>query len=254
MKFPISRAWMKLSATLRNVRWRDPLVQTWGLISGLLIVGIVAHYVPGGARGEKKNLSPAAELFSPGNQAAADTWRPGVPFSPDAGAARSSVAAVAGPDLRACAEKAAATSGWQYLAAPLRNQLAAVSGSGARISVTWSGTRGGDAKALNLYYTGTHNQSGGLTDDFIIGNGCRGKDGRIESTGHFAKTLAAAAAAPEGAEISICLVGDSHKLTAAQEAALGELINCIESRTGTATLAMRQPQSSGLLAGSPPSP
>jgi hypothetical protein len=247
-KFPIFVPLSRMTSLLSQVCWRDPLVQTWGLIGGLLIVGIVTHYAPGSAGGENKNLSPAAALFYTKKPLVADNWRPGIPFSP-VGSAAGTTALPSEPDLRACADRAAHRPGWLYLAAPLRTKLGAVSGGIARITVTWSGTHGGDAGALDLYYSGTHGQSGGLTEDFIIGNGRRGTDGRIEATRHWTKTLAEAGTAPESAEISICLVGDGQKPTPSQEEALGELITCIEARTGTTTLAMRQPQSGGLLAG-----
>lgn len=247
LKFPIlpclSRAW----ALLRQVQWRDPLTQTWGLIGGLLIVGIAMHYVRGAGAGENKNSSTAGVLFLE-NAVTVEAWKPGVPFSP-VGTALCAASAPSEPDLRAFADRAARNSGWHYVAVPLRDKLTSVSGSIAGITVTWSGTRGGDASALDLYCTNTRGQRGGVKDDFIIGNGCRGIDGRIESTGQWARTLAGAGRAPESTRISICLVGDGQNPTPAQEAALGELITCIEARTGTTTLAMRPPQTSALLAG-----
>jgi hypothetical protein len=251
LKFPIVFSPVRMATLLKGVCWSDPLVQTWGLMSGLLIVGIVSHYGPRSESGEKK-LPPAGALFYTKPVLSAEDWRPGVPFSPD-----NTVACVTSPacevDLRACADRAAQSSGWRYLTTPLRARLNAVAGGISRITVTWSGTRGGDAETLDYYYSGTQGLKDGVPGDFIIGNGCRGKDGCIETTRWGTKTLAGPAAGetPPNANtgISICLVGEGQKPTPAQERALGELITCIESRTGTTALAMRQPQSASLLAG-----
>jgi len=245
LKFSIFPCWKRFLALWSQVRWCDPLTQTWGLIGGLLIVGIAGHYGRGAASGEKKNSSGLEALFYKNDVAVADAWQPGVPFLPDACAA--SIPPAQEPDLRAFADKAARQPGWQYVSAPLRERLTAVSTGISGITVTWSGTRGGNANALDLYFTGTRGQTGGAPDDFVIGNGCRGKDGQIETTRHWNKTLAQAGA-PDATGISICLIGESQKPTPAQEAALGELITCIEARTGTTTLAMRRPRDSGLLA------
>lgn len=247
LRFSILLCLNRISALLSRLRWRDPLAQTWGLIGGLMIVGIASHYGRGAGAGENKNSSTLEGLFLE-KAVAVEAWKPGVPFTP-AGTVLCAATAPPEPDLRAFADKAARNSGWRYVAAPLRDKLTSVSGSIAGITVTWSGTRGGDAGALELYSTTTRGQGGGVKDDFIIGNGCRGTDGRIETTRQWTRTLAGAGRAPESTRISICLVGDGQNPTPAQEAALGELITCIEARTGTTALAMRPPQTSALLAG-----
>ena len=111
--------------------------------------------------------------------------------------------------------------------------------------MTWSGTPGGDAAALDLYYSDTRGLSQGTPYDFVIGNGHRGRDGRIEVTRHWLDGKH-----PESRSIAICLLGESttDRPTVAQEAALGELIAGIEARSGTVNLAMLQRRDQGLLA------
>src|SRR5437763_486191 len=127
LKFPIFPPMARVAVLLNQLRWRDPLVQTWGLIGSLLIVGIVTHYAPGTAGGEKKNLSVAAALFYTKQAIVAESWRPGVPFSPD-GTVPCMTAPAPEPDLRAWADRAADRPGWEYVAAPLRDRLGSISG------------------------------------------------------------------------------------------------------------------------------
>ncbi len=246
-RFP-SLSWLNhLFAIIREIRWRDPLAQTWGLMGGLLMMGIVSHYVPGRDAGEKKNPSPVEALFLTKNLAPRDQWRPAVAFSSQKASA-APPGLMGAPDLRAFAGRAAQEPEWHHVAPTLLSDLHTVSEGLPLITVSWSGTRGGDAGALDLYHRKTLGQSGGLPEDFVIGNGCRGKDGGIETTARWEQTLTAAVSSQENRGISICLVGEGGKPTPAQEAALGELITAIEARAGTTALAMRQPRHEGLLA------
>ena len=229
---------------VRSVRWRDPRVQVWGMLGGLLVVGIGVHYVRGRAMGEQKNSATAFGLLCQGTVGQSNSWRPEVAMGPeglDGEGAESLLAAE--PDLRALAEKAAGQSGWRHVSAPMRSKLAATPVPFAKVEVKWSGTSGGNAAALDLYHTKTLGHGDGVPCDFIVGNGNRGVDGFIEATRRW---MADGTGPRDG--IGICLVGNGPELTSAQEAALGELITCIEARSGHVALAMHRPELPGLLA------
>ena len=225
-----------------RVRWRDPLLQSWSIVAGLLILGITAHYGPHVRAGEKKNVPSLAALRLTPAETTGE-WRPSVAFSLEPG-----LTALAPPekevDLRACANRAASQPAWKFLSAALREKLGLIQTTG--ISVTWSETPGGNAAALDHYYRHTLGQNRGTPYDFVIGNGQRGEDGLIEATrsGLDRKIRTER-------PVSVCLIGEKSASmpTAAQECALGELIATLEAHNGSITLAMREPSHSDLLAG-----
>lgn len=223
-------------AAVGAVRWRDPLVQSWGLIGGLLVAGIVAHYGAGRGTGEQKNQGVLNGLVAP--ELPSGGWRPSVILE--------SARAIPGPEetetegqlnLRALAASAASRNDWRYVPPGLRNNLQTMPPSARQITVTWSRTTGGDAAALALHHRRTYGGSGPLPYDFVIGNGRRSEDGRIDAQPRWNQETPIP---PEG--IRICLTGQPGNPTSAQAAALGELITCLEARCGSLPLAMKLPE------------
>lgn len=247
MKFRLttSSTLFRLRALAARARCSDPLVQTWGLIGSLLVIIITVHYVRGAGAGEQKNRSSAAELLEATGHDATEGWHPRVVFAPDTPASGLRANVIAELELRAIAARAAAREKWRYLPESLRETVAGLPTRIERIDVTWSGTSGGDASALELYHSTTRGTSGGTPCDFIIGNGRRGGDGRIEATRRWTK-----ATSPDHSAVTICLIGTSEtaSITPAQEAALGELIASLEARSGHVDLSMRHPKHPDLLA------
>ena len=229
---------------LRQVRWRDPLVQVWGLAGGLLVVGIAAHYVRSGVGSEKKNRETATMILREESSWGSD-WRPGVPFSTVYPVEDVASAENPEPDLRGIASAAAAQRGWRHLHPPIRKEIATRTGAVRGISVAWSGTRGGDLAALEWYHTSVLGSTGGMPGDFIIGNGRRSEDGRIEPSQRWLS-----GASQDSAEILICLTGEQQLMTPAQSEALGELITALEAGNGRTTLSGHRPAERGQLAAS----
>jgi hypothetical protein len=224
----------------KNLRWRDPLVQVWGLIGIVLAAGMVTYYVRRSGDGEKKNAWWPGELLG---SAASDGWHPEIPFLDSGATTPEASRPGAALDLRSCAETAAARKTWRFLPSSLRREIAGLSTAPRRVVVCWSGTRGGDAAALELYYDTVRNEGAGVPGDFVIGNGWRSQDGRIETAPGWL-----ASGADDREELRICLAGDGTGATPAQFAALGELINCIESRSGRVALTVHEPAARRLLA------
>lgn len=235
----VSRAWQAVCA----VRWRDPLVQVWGMVGGLLVVGIVTHYVRGRAGGEQKNPASAFGMVRLDGSELKDDWRPQVALDGGSDPAGDAPVLAVEPDLRAFAVKAAALPGWKHVSPDLRGELARFTQPVTRVEVKWSGTGGGNQAALDLYHTKTLGHQEGVPGDFIVGNGKRGEDGLIEPTRRW---LTGSGEARK--EITVCLVGTGPEPTAAQQSALGELITCIEARSGHVALAMHRPEHPGMLA------
>ncbi len=229
---------------LRQVRWRDPLVQVWGLAGGLLVVGIATHYVRSGGGSEKKNRETATMILREESSWGSD-WRPGVPFSAIDPLEDSVSPEGSEPDLRGIASVAAAQKGWQHLQPPIRKEIATRTGAVRAISVGWSGTPGGDLAALEWYHASVLGNTGGMPGDFIIGNGRRSVDGRIEPTHRWLSGTS-----QDSAEILICLTGEQQSTTPAQSEALGELITALEAGNGRTTLSGHRPAERGQLAAS----
>ena len=122
--------------------------------------------------------------------------------------------------------------GWRYLSPATRQQIASLHDTISRISITWSGTNGGDAAALEWYHENILGKSGGAPGDFIIGNGRRSGDGCVEPSSHWLTGDRL-----RSSEVIVCLAGESKFPTDSQQAALGELITALEARSGRAELA-----------------
>ena len=237
----IARCVNRSRIAVSAVRWGDPLVQSWGLIGGLLVAGIVAHYAAGRGPGEQKNRGDLSAVFAA--VPSGGSWRPAVVLE--------SARAIPGPvedaaagqlDLRALAEKAATREGWRHVPPGLRKSLLGMNPEARQITVTWSHTPGGDARALSLYHQTTLGREGSLPYDFVIGNGRRSDDGRIDAQPRWSP------GAPVPAEGSrICLTGQPGTPTDAQAAALGELITCLEARCGKLPLAMQSPEKPAII-------
>ena len=238
LRFPNLPHLGRAFVAVKHLRWRDPLVQVWGLIGVVLVAGIVTHYVRSRDGGEQKNTSWAAELL---HSQESDGWRPAVSLAEKCEPRLAP--APAGVDLRGCATAAAGRKAWRFLPSGIRQEIAAQPAAVRSLVVTWSGTPGGNAGALDLYYAGVRDESGGTPADFIIGNGQRSRDGGVELTHRWH-----AVPREQLPEWRLCLVGDGTAPTAAQLAALGELISCIEARHGHLALAMHAPAAPELLA------
>jgi hypothetical protein len=210
------------------------------LIGSLMVVGIGAHYVRTAAGGEKKNPGASmAQIFRVSEGWGRDTrtprvalWHSGV--LPDAGRAEEANAEL---PLRTFVMRAAAEPRWKFLPPELRRAVAAHGNSVAEVMVCFSGTAGGNAAALEFYFAGTRGLAG-APYEFVIGNGRRGVDGRIEATNRWKQRSHTGKAA-----VSICVIGEAagRRLTAAQEGALGELIAAIEARSGHVALSLHRP-------------
>lgn len=227
---------------LHQVRWRDPLVQVWGLVGGLLLVGISAYYVRSSGGSEKKNRATATMILHEQSSWVSD-WRPGVPFSSVERLEDSVSSENAEPDLRGIASVAAAQKGWHHLQAPIRKEIASRTGAVRAISVAWSGTLGGDLAALEWYHASVLGNTGGMPGDFIIGNGRRSVDGLIEPTDRWLSGTS-----QDSDKILICLTGEQQSTTPAQSEALGELITALEAGNGLTTLSGHRPAERGQLA------
>lgn len=228
---------------IKNLRWREPLVQVWGLIGMVLAAGMMIYYVRRTGDGEKKNASWEQTFLRP---VAEDIWHPDVFFADGGAGLPPSAGRGQSLNLRACTETAAGRKTWKYLPATLRREISAMKSPARKVVVYWSGTRGGDAAALALYYARVRDDDHGVPGEFVIGNGHRSRDGVIETTARW--RLSGGEARDE---VRICLAGDGTWATPAQLAALGELINCIESRGGRLALSVHEPFAGELLAYSP---
>jgi len=237
LKFPNLPDLGRVVVAVKHLRWRDPLVQAWALIGVVFLSGIGAHYGRSRGGGEQKNTSWAAELLRETHDAG---WRPEVSLAGEGPAL--AAAAADNMDLRVCAEAAAARKSWQFLAAEIRREIAGLTTPVRAVEVIFSGTPGGDAEALDLYFAGVCDDAAGTPAALVIGNGRRSSDGGIETTRRWS-------AGPDHAgALRVCLVGDGATPTAAQWQALGEIINCVEARSGRVALALSRPQAPGLLA------
>ena len=170
-------------------------------------------------------------------------WQAGIPFAAVEPVLEWNSTDDAGPDLRGIAAKAAGRKGWRHLSAPIRQEIATRTGAVRSIAISWTGTWGGDLAALELYHGSVLGSRGELPGDFVIGNGRRSVDGRIEPTRRWLH-----GAGEDSAEVIICLTGEKQSLTAAQSEALGELITALEAGSGRTTLGGHQPAAPGLLA------
>ncbi len=227
----------RVVVAVKHLRWRDPLVQAWTLIGVVLVSGIGVHYERSRGGGEQKNASWAAELL---NDSLTAEWRPEVSLLGEG--AGPALTAPDRLDLRACAAAAAERKSWEHLPAQTRREIAALPVPLRAVEVVFSGTPGGDAEALDLYFAGVCDDAAGTPASFVIGNGRRSRDGGIETTRRWA------AGPDKTGAVRICLVGESGVPTPAQWQSLGEIINCIEARSGRVDLTLSRPQPQELLA------
>lgn len=232
----------RVVVAVKNVRWRDPLVQVWGLIGVVLVTGIVTYYVRRNGAGEQKNASWEAGLLT--KSAVNAGWHPEVCFGEPAEGNPDNTEVTEELNLRECADAAAKRRDWRFLKPELRGKLTLLKTPVRKVLVTWSGTSGGDARALDLYFASVRDEAGGAPGEFVIGNGKRSRDGAIETTSRWSPEDAEGR--PE--ELRICLVGESMSITQSQKEALGELISSIEARSGKVELVMRDAKAAGLLA------
>lgn len=243
LRFPNILRLGRVIVALRQMCWRDPLLQVRGLLGGLLVLGIFGHYVWPDGPGENKNETGGVRLFAAGKNWGTE-WQPVIPFSTGRKEIETDLTANPDLDFRALASSAAGRQGWHYLSPATRQQIASLRNRISRISIAWSGTAGGDAAALEWYHENILDMGGGIPGDFIIGNGHRSGDGRIEPSRHWLT-----GDRHNSPETIVCLVGLTQIPTPAQAAALGELIAALEARSGRVELGVHQAKTTGLLAG-----
>ena len=220
----------RIVVAVKKVRWRDPLVQVWGMIGIVLVGGMVSYYARRNETGEQKNAHGAASLLTAA--APQSSWQPGVSFDVNEAGGANTIQPPEDLDLRACAESASKRRDWRYLQGDLRAGISRKAAPAKKVVVTWSSTRGGDAGALHLYFDSVKDDAAGSREHFVIGNGKRSRDGGVEPTRRW---LSAEGGAEE---VRICLIGDASGATAAQKEALGELITSLEARSGTLELVL----------------
>lgn len=100
-----------------------------------------------------------------------------------------------------------------------------------------SGTRQGNARAFDIYHRTVRHMPNGLAYHFVIGNGHSSGNGEIEIGNRWTKQINGGHVASDylnNIALGICLVGDFNRdvPTAAQTAALEELINYLRKRCG----------------------
>lgn len=213
-----------LAAT--GARLRDPQMQVWLMAGFSLLLLLIGHLRAWNPSGEGKNNAAASasrlllagaqvtwtEAFGPSHQPSRRPVlllhsRPSRPLSPPRPAAQV-------PDPRP-AMAAAAAKPWQFLDRPLRQQMAQVGPAAGplHIRLAYSGDARGHAALIPRRPA---------TAAFVIGNGSRSSDGRIE----FVPDPAL------GSAVEITLIGTGRTPTPRQLAALGELLHHLESHSG----------------------
>jgi hypothetical protein len=100
-----------------------------------------------------------------------------------------------------------------------------------------SGTRQGNAHAFDIYHRNVRHMPNGLAYHFVIGNGHSSGNGEIEIGSRWTKQINGGHVASDylnNIALGICLVGDFNRdvPTAAQTAALEELIDYLRKRCG----------------------
>jgi hypothetical protein len=183
----------------------------------------------------EQGYRPTIHLHSP----------PKAPAPPKASPATPSPAASA---LAASARKAALDAAhaprWSHLHPSLRHEVSerlASFPSTPAVRLRWSNTHAGNAASLDAFHSRWRGQPLGAPADFIIGNGHRAPDGAIEPTSRWRLSN------PTDA-ITICLIGHPGQVSPAQQAAIGELIVCLESRIGTLAIHSSHPVPPTMLA------
>jgi hypothetical protein len=178
---------------------------------------------------------PTIHLHSPPKAPA-----PAAPSPASPSPAASALAASA----RKAALDAAHAPRWSHLHPSLRQEVSerlASFPSTPAVRLRWSNTHAGNAASLDAFHSRWRGQPLGTPADFIIGNGHRAPDGAIEPTSRWRLANPADA-------ITICLIGHQGHVSPAQQAAIGELIVCLESRIGTLAIHSSQPVPPTMLA------
>ena len=207
---------------------RNPLVQVRALlVTGLGIV--IAHEWSAGNQNLKHHAS-ALPAFWQGEAAPAQEV-----LILECGITCHQPVSHSFPSPAGLAHKAAAGGSWHHLDQPLRQALSKIgAGTIPEVELCWSGAATGNAGEF------LHSQQGqGRSAAFIIGNGTRSGDGLITSANDSHE---------EAGPLRIYLIGTGH-LTHGQQAALGEILNFLESRAGKLVVAIPR-TSEQLVAGS----
>ncbi len=129
---------------------------------------------------------------------------------------------------------------YRYLTPAIRkaiDQAPVKKGRWRYIIVHNSGTRQGNAKIFNTYHLKTRKMKNGLAYHFVIGNGNSSGNGQIEIGSRWTRQINGGHVASDylnNIALGICFVGDLNrdKPTAAQLAALEELIDYLRKRVG----------------------
>ncbi len=211
-----------LAASCRGLR--DPQVQVW-LMAGLsLLLLLIGHIRAWSPSGEGKNEAAASRLLLAGAQV---SWTEA--FGPSLRPSRRPLLVLQShlspslapprhpaevPDPRPAMEAASAQP-WQFLDRSLRGRIAQAgpAAESLHIRLAYSGDARGHAALVPRRSAAAA---------FVIGNGSRSGDGRVE----FAPGPA------HGTAVDVTLIGSGRAPTPRQMAALGELLLHLESRSG----------------------
>ena len=232
----------KLARGVATLPWQSPLLQVRAMLTAFCLTAIGLHCRPStpavpatgllalSAAPPAADFTPMISLARPGSGTSLTATDPATASLPET-ARRAALAASARPR-------------WQHLDPSLRHTIATglTPSAGARLQFRWSGTTSGNAALLDEFHSRWRGQEEGAPCDFVIGNGHRSPDGCIELTRRWQRQ----SANPEA--ITVCLIGRPGALTPAQESAVGELILCLEARTGTLALRAGTPAAPAMLA------
>jgi hypothetical protein len=226
----------KLARGVATLPWQSPLLQVRVMLAAFCLTAIGLHCRPATA-----SPLPTGPLVLRAEPPAAD-FTPVISLTrPGSGSshAAAETATVSLPETaRRAALTAAARPRWQHLDPTQRQTIATgiTPSAGARLQFRWSGTTSGNAALLDEFHSRWRGQEEGAPCDFVIGNGHRSPDGCIEFTRRWHRQSA------DHEAITVCLI------TPAQESAVGELILCLEARTGTLALRAGTPAAPAMLA------
>ena len=232
----------KLAGGVATLPWHSPLFQVRLMLAAFCLTAIGLHV------GSSTPETPAAgRLALPATPPTAD-FTPVISLArPGSGMPHAAASAdtVSLPETaRRAALAAAARPKWQHLDPDQRQTIAAgvTASAGTRLQFRWSGTTSGNAALLDQFHSRWRGKEDGAPCDFVIGNGHRSPDGCIELT----RRWQSQSATPDA--LTVCLIGRPGTLTPAQESAVGELILCLEARTGTLALRAGTPAAPAMFA------
>jgi hypothetical protein len=231
--------------------WRSPLVQV-RLLMGAWAVAALWSLFPHSPAHRESEFNPLAAALAT-NLSPDQGYRPTIHLnappkapapSPASPASPSPAASALAASARKAALDAAHAPSWSHLHPSLRHEVSerlASFPSTPAVRLRWSNTHAGNAASLDAFHSRWRGQPLGTPADFIIGNGHRAPDGAIEPTARWRLGN------PTDA-ITICLIGHPGHVSPAQQAAIGELIVCLESRIGTLAIHSSQPTPPTMLA------